>query len=114
LAEMEEHLIQRNQGLLDSLNQLATTLRDAGREQQLSLARLTDTLGMQIQTLAQVQSGEEKLVRLQDALSQNLEVLASTGTFEQAVSSLTAAIHLLTSRTGGPSLPRLAPRTDAA
>ncbi len=113
LAELEEHLLKRNQALLDGLNQLAGTLQTTGREQQLALARLTDALGMQIQTLAQVQTGEEKLVRLQEALSQNLEVLASTGTFEQAVQSLTAAIHLLTSRAGPATSPRVAPREAA-
>jgi hypothetical protein len=116
LGELEEALLKRNQALLDGLNQLAAALQETGREQQLALGRLTDTLGMQIQMLAQVQTGEEKLLRLQQTLSQNLEVVSSAGTFEQAVSSLTAAIHLLTTRTGTPAIqsPRLSLRKDAA
>jgi biopolymer transport protein ExbB/TolQ len=114
LAELEGHLLQRNQALLDGLNKLAQTLQSTGREHQLALARLTDALGMQMQTLAQVSSGEEKLVRLQQSLSQNLEVLASAGTLEQVVQSLTAAIHLLTTRTGGPPVPPRLARAEAA
>jgi biopolymer transport protein ExbB/TolQ len=114
LAELEEQLLKRNQALLDSLNLLAGVLRETGREQQLALAQLTDTLGMQMTMLAKVQSGGEQLARMQQGLAQNLEVLAGAGAFEQAVQSLTAAIHLLTSRAGGASFaPRLA-RPDAA
>jgi hypothetical protein len=113
LAELEDQLLTRNQALLDSLNQLSGTLRETGREQQLALARLTDTLGMQIATLAQVHTGTDQLARLQETLSQNLEALAGAGTFDQAVQSLTAAIHLLTTRAGAVNAPRLA-RPEAA
>jgi hypothetical protein len=39
-------------------------------------------------------------------LHQNLAALASASNFEEAVHSLTAAVHLLTSRAGAPA-PRL-------
>ncbi len=53
-----------------------------------------------LEALAKVQEGEKQLLRLQELLNQNLSTLAGTGAFEQAVNSLTAAIHLLTARAG--------------
>ncbi len=99
LAELEEALLTRNKALLDSVSQLAHALRDTGREHQLTLARLTDGVGAQVEALTRVQSGGAELQRVQELLAQNLSVLASTNTFEQAVQSLTAAVHMLTVRT---------------
>ena len=45
-----------------------------------------------------MQEGEANLIRLQETLHLNLDALANTGTFEEAVQSLTAAIHLMTTR----------------
>ena len=98
LVELEANLLSRNHALLEGLNNLADTLHATGREHQLALARLTDSLGMQIEMLAKVQAGETQLVRLQEALSQNLGILANANTLDQAVQSMTAAIHLLTTR----------------
>jgi len=75
-------------------------LRDTGREHQNALAQVTERLSAQAETLARIQEGESQLIRLQESLQQNLATLAGTGSFEQAVQSLTAAIHLLTARTG--------------
>ena len=52
----------------------------------------------QAQVLGRLQEGEKQLIRLQEALNQNLTALAGAGSFEQAVQSLTAAVHLLTAR----------------
>lgn len=52
------------------------------------------------QTLVQLQAGEEHMIRLQTLLQQNLETLALAGSFEEAVHSLSAAVHLLTARSG--------------
>jgi hypothetical protein len=52
-----------------------------------------------------LQEGDKHIRRLQETLNQNLATLAGSGTFEQALHSLTAAIHLLTARApvaGGP------------
>jgi len=62
------------------------------------LAAAADKLGQHAEALASVQEHEAHLVRLQEALQQNLAALAGAGAFEQAVQSLTAAIHLLTTR----------------
>jgi biopolymer transport protein ExbB/TolQ len=80
LAQLEEKLLVRNQGLVQTMAQVA------------------QALGKQSETLTRLQEGEAQLVRLQETLNQNLSALAGSGTFEEAVQSLTAAIHLLTTR----------------
>ena len=40
-------------------------------------------------------------MRLQETLARNLDSLAGAGSFEEAVHSLTAAVHLLTARAAG-------------
>ena len=100
LLELERQTIERSKALFDGLSALATVLRDTGREHQHALAQVTERLSAQAETLARVQEGESQLIRLQESLQQNLATLAGTGSFEQAVQSLTAAIHLLTARTG--------------
>ena len=61
--------------------------------------------GMQIlgRALASIKEGEGQLLALQQALVQNLAALSASGSFEEAVHSLTAAIHLLTARAAGPA-----------
>lgn len=113
-ASLETQLLQRNGALLEALQQTGATMKQTSREHQLALARLTDQVGLQVQALAQVQADEGQLVRLQETLSRNLALLAGADTFEQTLQSLTAAIHLLTTRAGGPPTPRLHQRPDAA
>jgi hypothetical protein len=97
---LESTLTRHNRLLAD------TEAKLAGRSQSLTdgLARIADSLKQHTETLAKLQAGEAQLLRLQETLQQNLNALASTGTFEEAVQSLTAAIHLLTSRVG-PGVP---------
>jgi hypothetical protein len=120
LAELEEALLARNKAMLDSVSQLAQSLRDTGREHQMTLARLSDGLGAQVEALTKVQTGEAELLRVQELLAQNLSLLSGANTFEQAVQSLTAAVHMLTARAGNtgtvppPPILRIKPRPDAA
>lgn len=117
VADLEKKLLERHQALLDGLVKTASAFKDHGREQQVALARLTDAIGMSVQMIAKMQTGEEQLLRLQESLNQNLGLLANSATFKQAVESLTAAISLLTTRvqpTQGAG-PRLMPmQKDAA
>ncbi len=69
------------------------------------VAALAASVAQQNAALAKLQEGEKHLLRLQETLARNLEALAGAGSFEQAVHSLTAAVHLLTARTGGSGLP---------
>jgi hypothetical protein len=60
--------------------------------------------------LTKLQEGEGQLVRMQELLQQNLSALSSSGSFEQAVLSLTAAIHLMTTRIPGATPSATGPR----
>src|SRR5262249_21504513 len=97
------------------LSALASSIRDLGREQQQGSAQVTQALAAQLDALARLQDGEKQLLHAQELLNQNLAALHGTGSFEEALHSLTAAVHLLTARAApGSSSVRLAPRPGAA
>jgi biopolymer transport protein ExbB/TolQ len=106
LAEVEAQTAQAGTQIMQQLAGMAIAVRDTGREQQQSLARVADGVAAQAAALAKLQEGAGNLVHLQAVLHQNLAALASASDFEEAVHSLTAAVHLLTSRAGAPA-PRL-------
>lgn len=114
IVDTEKKLLDRQNAVLEALVKLATSLKDTGRDHQLALARLTDAIGLSVEMIAKVQSNEVQLVRLQESLNQNLTLLANSATFEQAVESLTAAIHLLTTRVQPTAGPRVLSIKDAA
>lgn len=96
MLALEDKLVTRNQMLVDGV------------------AMVAETLSRQADSLARLQEGESQLARLQESLNQNLSVLAGAGAFEEAVQSLTAAIHLLTTRAGAQgSVTRLAQKPAA-
>jgi hypothetical protein len=66
------------------------------------MARVAEGVSAAAGALARLQEGEKGLVHLQGLLQQNLAALAGAGSFEQAVHTLTAAIHLLTARAAAP------------
>lgn len=109
LEKADRFWVDAAQKLTDRLSQaldsLAQVLREATREHRTALNEVAERLSTQAATLAQLQAGEAQLVRLQDTLQQNLTSLAGAGAFEQAVESLTAAIHLLTARSGAARRP---------
>ena len=111
IAETEKKLLERNQAILEGFAKLAAGMKENGRDHQLALARLTDAVGLSVEMVSKTQASEAQLVRLQESLSQNLALLANSTTFEQAVESLTAAIHLLTTRVNPsqPAMPRIMP-----
>ena len=85
LADLEKKTALRFAGLVDKLGEFS---------------KVAEQLGKQAEALARLQEGEKHLVRLQQTMQQNLEALAGAGSFDQAVQSLTAAIHLLTAHSG--------------
>jgi hypothetical protein len=99
LAGLEKQVVQQSGELLERLAHLTNTLRDTGREQHASLAEVVQGATAQAEALARLQEGAGQLLKLQEVLAQNLSALAGAGAFEQAVHSLTAAVHLLTART---------------
>jgi hypothetical protein len=100
LAALEKQSGSQAAALLEKLTILAAAVRESGKEQQAALAKVAEGLGAQTGALTQLQDGERQLLRLQETLQQNLGALAGAGAFEQAVHSLTAAIHLLTLHSG--------------
>jgi biopolymer transport protein ExbB/TolQ len=116
LEHLEQQALARYSAVLDHLGALTTTLRETGAEQRAALARAAEGIGAQAEALARLQQDEGQLVRLQEALQRNLEALAGAGAFEQAVHSLTAAIHLLTARAGASpaAASRIGSRPEAA
>jgi hypothetical protein len=117
LATLEEQLSTRQGTLLEKMTALASAVGDAGREQQAGLAQVAQSVAAQVTALTDLQESEKHLRRLQETLNQNLAALAGAGSFEQALHSLTAAIHLLTARAATPPAGagnRLGPRSGAA
>jgi biopolymer transport protein ExbB/TolQ len=116
LLALEQHAREQSVELANRLTTLATAVRETSREQQTSLAQVSQGVAGLLENLAHLQDGDKQLRRLQETLSQNLAALAGTGTFEQALHSLTAAVHLLTARatpTPG-STGRIGPRPGTA
>jgi len=102
LSELEGQLLTRQEKMLGAMTQLADVLQVTGQKHQHGLADVTKSLTLQTTALASLQQGGAELSRLQETLAQNLSALAGAGAFEEAVQSLTAAIHLLTTRVQAP------------
>ncbi len=98
LKVLEKQAVDGTSRLLEDFGQVAVAVRNTGREQQEALARVAQGLAAHSSALHQLLQGEKYLLQLQAALQHNLETVASAGAFEQAVHSLTAAVHLLTAR----------------
>ncbi len=103
LAGLEKQAIEQSTRLFEQLGALASVVREQGRDQQTALARVSDGLAAQVEALAGLQQGEQRLLQLQAGLQQNLAALAGAGAFEQMLHTLTAAIHLLTARASASS-----------
>jgi biopolymer transport protein ExbB/TolQ len=118
LAELEQHSAHQSAALLDRLGQLTAAVQGSAQKQQADLANLAKAVTAQTDALGRLDAGAGQLLRLEEVLSHNLTVLAGAGAFEQAVASLSAAIHLLTTRLGSaPSqsvAARIGPRPGAA
>jgi biopolymer transport protein ExbB/TolQ len=100
LGLLEKQSLEQAAGLLKQMSELALAVRETGTEQREALRVLSDRVVAQAKVLATLQENEKTLRGLQEALNQNLHALAGVGTFDQALHSLTAAIHLLTARAG--------------
>jgi hypothetical protein len=99
LAALERQSLDQTGKILGQMTALAAAVRDTGREQQMALMKVAEGIAAQAATLTRLQEGEKDLIHLQAVLHQNLAALASASHFDEAVHSLTAAVHLLTART---------------
>ena len=103
LSVMEKQTMERTGQILEEMHGLAAAIRDTGREQQETLRRVADGIAGQADVMGKLQRDATDLVHLQAVLHQNLAALASASNFEEAVHSLTAAVHMLTARASGPN-----------
>jgi biopolymer transport protein ExbB/TolQ len=99
LSALEKQTVEQSTRLLEQIASLALAVRETAREQLTGLKSVGEMMAAQATTLVQIQTGEKQLIQLQTTMHQNLSALAGAGAFEQAVHNLTAAVHLLTSRT---------------
>jgi hypothetical protein len=111
LSALEDQSLTLHTDLLERLGTLVSGVREREREQHTALTETVAAVTAQTEALARLQQDQQQLVRLEAALQQNLAALSGAGAFEEAVHSLTAAIHLLTARAGAP---RLGQRPGAA
>ncbi|MEE2990608.1 MAG: MotA/TolQ/ExbB proton channel family protein [Planctomycetota bacterium] len=74
------------------------------------LLTLQSSLSQQLEKLEQLMASTADVVQLETVLQDNLEQLVEAGHFEQAVTSLSAAIQLLVTRLGGLPASRALPQ----
>ena len=98
MVEAETKLLDRQQQMLNTIAQVSEALKATQQQHQQSLVDVSRRLAEQTQALISLQESGGELSRLQETLAVNLSRLAGSGAFEEAVQSLTAAIHLLTTR----------------
>ena len=110
LADVETQLLGRHQQMVAAVGQMADVLVKTAAQNHDGLRDVGKRMADQTQALVRLQEGGAELSRLQETLAQNLASLSGSGAFEQAVQSLTAAIHLMTTRV---SLPSPAPKRVA-
>lgn len=104
LAAQELRSMSAAASVLKQVQELTGAVHAQSSQQHKALAQLMQGVTSQAEMLAQLTANGAQLVNLQETLQQNLSALAGAGAFEQAVASLTAAIHLMTARTGAGSL----------
>lgn len=88
LGALEKQSSERMATIIAQLTGFATTVRDAGKEQQAALAPLARGLADQAQAWSKFQEGEKQMLQLQDSLNRNLGALvAALGGFEFRVAA---------------------------
>jgi len=113
LSALETQSVAQTTSLMQQLAELAKSIHSTGQQQKDALLQVAQAVMHQAAVLAQLQEGAAHLTQLQSVLQQNLAALTAAGNFEQAVHSLTAAVHLLTARAGVAG-PRLSSHGNAA
>jgi len=104
LASHAERLAEMSRRAEDQAAAVLAPLADLGAslaQQQAALLPLAEGMQQFAAMLARLQENEGQLLRLQQLLQENLASLSAAGSFEEAVHSLSAAVHLLTARAAG-------------
>jgi biopolymer transport protein ExbB/TolQ len=115
LAAVEKQVLDRCNAVLERISGLVSATNRLGQEQHSALSQVCQRLTEQIDAVTRLGDGSKELCSLQESLDRSLASLAETGKFEEAIHSLTAAIHLLTARAGpGAGNVRMANRPGTA
>jgi len=94
LKAHQDRLLELEKRFSVELGQGLVPLQEVSRQ----LAQTQHALAQQAALMQPLLDSEQQILRLQESLNQTLHGLASSGSFQEAVHSLTAAIHLLTAR----------------
>jgi hypothetical protein len=113
-AHLEQQSVARCNQLLERLTTLLTATTEHSQRQQAALAAVSDKLGERVDAAVRLADRAVDLRGLEEGLNKNLSLLTETGKFEEAMHSLTAAIHLLTARATPAAGARLSNRTGTA
>jgi biopolymer transport protein ExbB/TolQ len=98
LALLDQEVLASSAQLTERLATLASAVRETAREQREALVGVTHEIGALLEGLTRLRDDGRQLQRLEETLNHNLAALAGASTFEQALHSLTAAVHMLTAR----------------
>lgn len=98
LGAIQKDERQQIDALMRTMNERVTKWHQELKEGNEATREVSIELRRQAETLLQIVSQEEELSRLQGRLTENLEALRASSEFDEAVHSLSAAVHLLTAR----------------
>lgn len=98
----EQDREQRFRKILEAVDVRQEEVRQSTHATVAQAAALRDEFHKLVDSLNTLAKGEGKLVETQRSLSENLRLLKETSQIDEALHGLTAAIHLLTARHGGP------------
>jgi hypothetical protein len=99
LAGQEKQVAEGTARLLERFEKVGQALRETAA----IVDRQSQRMAEQTALLGKLLESEQTVLRLQETMGQNLQALAHAGGFQQALHSLTAAIHLLTARSESPA-----------
>lgn len=99
LRQSTQMFAQQMQQSLESFGSRIDLWQQALRTSSQDSARQSEELHQLGRTLLQMSESEQRLIQLQQLLNDNLQSLQIVDTLEQTVSSLNAAVHVLTAKT---------------
>jgi biopolymer transport protein ExbB/TolQ len=84
--------------ILSASNESAKKISETMQQNIAAMTLLQSGIARQADTIQNIINTSCQLVKLEEQLKENLAVIAQTGNFEETVNSLSAAIHLLSSK----------------
>lgn len=100
LRDSTQALVDRAEQMMGQFETRVNAWQQALQSSSLDAAAQTEALHELGRTLLRMTEAEERLATLQTRLNDNLQALQLAETLEQTAGSLTAAVHVLTTKTG--------------